>query len=319
MSPRSPRKGRSLELLVKRIKEHQSPDAKVTSPEFVPDIDTGQPREVDIGIRTPRDAGTLFIAIECRDRTSDQAVDWIEQLISKKQSICADVLVAVTSSKFSTPARTKALKHGIILARMTKKLPEELAQLASSFFITLNYLAPKVVTVDLQLPGQFTEDLNFYKYKHKTVDRELSLLELAQVWTTPNLVRTIPRYIEDLNKEKFAKIELLEIDADVVVAGNQSPIYGARISYELNYGELELSLRAVQELAVLDGEHAMDASAFVFATDTKIQSEVIVDKKTGSLRWDVLGKSLLDEGKVLIGASLKASKPVSITTMMLDL
>jgi hypothetical protein len=319
MPPRSPRKGRSLELLVKRIKEHQSPEAKVSSPELVSDVDTGQWREVDIGIRVPRDDGSVFIAIECRDRAADQGVEWIEQLISKKQSIGADVLVAVTSSKFSKPARVKALKHGVILARMTRKLPEELGQLAASFFITLSYLAPIIVTVDLKLPVHLTEDLDSYKYKHKGVDRELLLLELAQIWTTPNLVRTIPQFVEDWNNAKFAKIDLLEIDADVLVAGNQYPICGARISYELNYGELELPLRAVQELAVLDGATAMDASVFVFGADVEPQSEVIVDEQTDSLRWDVLGRNLLNEGKVLIGASLRASKPVSITTMKLDL
>jgi len=134
---RSTRKGRNLELLVKRIREHQSPDALIRSPEFVPDKDTGQPREIDVGIRVPRDGGSVFVAVECRDRVSVQAVKWIEQLICKKQSIGADVLVAVTSSRFSKPARVKALKHGVILARMTPKLHEELAELASSFFITL--------------------------------------------------------------------------------------------------------------------------------------------------------------------------------------
>lgn len=79
-----PRQGRNLELLVKRIKEHVSPDAKVLSPEFVPDRDTGQLREVDIGIHIPENGGSIFIAIECRDRGAIQAVEWIEQLISKK-------------------------------------------------------------------------------------------------------------------------------------------------------------------------------------------------------------------------------------------
>ena len=98
---RSTRKGRELELLVKRIKEHRSPNATICSPEYVPDKDTGQPREVDVGIRVCRNNDSVFIAVECRDRVSVQTVEWIEQLICKKQSIGADVLVAVTSSRFS--------------------------------------------------------------------------------------------------------------------------------------------------------------------------------------------------------------------------
>jgi len=316
---RSPRKGRSLELLVKRIKEHQSPDATIHSPEFVPDKDTGQRREIDVGIRLNRNGNSVFIAVECRDRGAVQAVEWIEQLISKKQSISADVLVAVTSSRFSKPARVKALKHGVILARMSPKLPAELAELASSFFITLRYLAPSIVSVDLQIPGHLKADIESYRYRHSLVDHELALIELAQVWTTPNLVRTIPRFVEDWSKAKFAKIGIAEINATVVADGHQYPIRRAHVAYELNYGEIELPLRAVQELSALDVPSDLDGKAFAFGTGNEPQSEIIVDAQTGELRWDVLGKNLLNEGKVLIGAGLKASKPVSITTMRLDL
>lgn len=317
--PRSQRKGRNLELLVKRIKEHQSPEAKVRSPEFVPDKDTGQPREVDVGIRVPRDGDSIFIAVECRDRKSVQAVDWIEQLICKKQSIGADVLVAVTSSRFTKPARIKALKHGVILAQMTATLPEELSELASSFFIALRYLAPRLCQVDLQIQDHLKDDLESYRYRHISVDCDLTLTELAKVWTTPNLVRTIPRFVKDWCRVKFAKLELERIDASVLFEGQQFPILRARIEYELNYGEIELPLRAVQELAMLDSACGIDATAFDFGTGPEPQSEVIVDAHTAELRWDVLGKSLLNEGKVLIGGVLKASKPVKITTMRLDL
>ena len=134
-----------------------------------------------------------------------------------------------------------------------------------------------------------------------------------------NLVRTIPRFVEDWDKAKFAKLELSEIDADVLFDGQQHPIQRARISYQLNYGELELPLRAVQELSILDRISDMDAKAYTFGLDAEPQSEIIIDAQTGTLRWDVLGKSILNEGKVLVGARLKASKPVSITTMRLDL
>lgn len=320
MKPRLKRKGRELELLVKRIREHQLPDAAIHSPEFIPDVDTGHPREVDVGIRVARNGNSVFIAVECRDRGSVQAVEWIKQLICKKQSINANVLVAVTSSRFSKPARIKALKHGVILARMTPKLPAELAELASSFFITLRYLAPRIVSVDLQMPEHLNADLDDYRYRHILVDHDLTLAELAQVWTNPNLVCSIPRYVEDWSKAKFAKVELAEIDASVLLEnGQQYPITGARIGYELNYGEVELPLRAVQELSALDVPSEFDAAAFSFAAGSETQSEIIVDTQTGELRWDLLGKSLLNEGKVLIGAGLKASKPVSITTMRLDL
>lgn len=318
-SARTPRKGRSLELLVKRIKEHQLPGAIVRSPEFVPDVDTGQQREIDIGIRVPRNGDSVFIAVECRDRGSIQAVEWVEQLISKKRSVRADVLVAVSSSRFSKPARVKALKQGVILARMSAKLPEELAELASSFFITLQYLAPRIVSVDLQVPGHLSADLDSYRYRHHLIDHELTLTELVQVWTTPNLVRTIPRFVQDWSRAKFVKIGVMEINASVVMDGQQIPIQGARVGYELNYGEVELPLRAVQELSVLDVPSDHDATAFVFGEGKEPQSEIIVDVLTGKLRWDILGKGMLSEGRVFIGATLKANQPVSITTVGIDL
>ena len=202
---------------------------------------------------------------------------------------------------------------------MSTTLPEDIGQLAKSFFITICYLAPKIIAVDLQIPNNLTEDLESYRYRHKAFDHELSLIELAQVWTTPNLIRTISRLIVDWDKAKFAKLELSEIYAEVLFEGQQHPIQRARISYELNYGELGLPLSAVQELSILDGAADIDVKAFAFGEDLKPQSEIIVDEQTGTLRWDILGKSLLNEGKVLIGARLKASKPVSITTMRLDL
>ncbi len=202
---------------------------------------------------------------------------------------------------------------------MSPKLPEEIAELASSFFITLRYLAPRIVSVDLQIPSHLNADLESYSYRHGSIDHELALTELARVWTTPNLVRTIPRFVEDWSKAKFAKIDLAEINATVVANGHQYPIQRAHVAYELNYGEVELPLRAVQELSVLDVPSDLDSTAFAFGARNEPQSEIIVDAQTGELRWDILGRSLLNEGKVLIGAGLKASKPVSITTMRLDL
>jgi hypothetical protein len=107
------RKGRNLEIVLEKIHKVDLPFATVKSPEFVMDIDTGTRREVDIGIRSETEKGSLFIAIECRDRGAIQDIQWIEQLISKKRSICADVLVAVTTSSFTEPAKIKACKNGI--------------------------------------------------------------------------------------------------------------------------------------------------------------------------------------------------------------
>lgn len=290
----------------------------VRSPDFIKDRDTGERREVDVGIHIPRNGGATFIAIECRDRKAAQHVEWIEQLICKKQSIGADVLVAISSSRFYQSARIKALKHGVILACMNAKLPEDIGELAKSFFITFQFVAPRILAVDLQIPSLLAEDLDNYTYRHSLVDHDLSLNELAQVWSTPNLVRTIVKDVKDFSRSKFAKVELADINASVLAGAEEFPVIGAKITYELNYGEVQLPLRAVHELTALEGPPSEDALTFVFGTQGEAMSEVVVDGGSDTLRWDILGKYLLSEGKVLIGACLKANKPVSITTMRLD-
>jgi len=318
ISTPTPAPGRSLELLVKRIKEHQSPEAIVCSPDFIPDRDTGQLREVDIGVHLPSEGGEIFIAIECRDRKATQSVEWVEQLISKKQSVGADVLIAVTASEFYRPARIKALKNGILLARLSAKLPKEVAELAHSWFIKVRYLAPWVMNVELDIPA-FTPVNDDSLFRHNLVDRLLTLQELGKVWANPNFVRSLPKYIEDFARAKYAKVGLVDIDAFLIVGDAEYPITGARLILELNYGEQELPLRAVQELNALDGQLIGNAMAYDFGTATDQLSEVIIDANSGELRWDLLARPLLKDGKVLIGAGLRAIKPVSITTMRLDL
>jgi hypothetical protein len=202
---------------------------------------------------------------------------------------------------------------------MTSKLPKEIGELAKSFFITFLFVAPRILNVDLRLPSHLIEDLDAYRYRHSLVRRELSLIELAHVWSTPNLIRTIVKDVKNFSSSKFAKVELAKIDANVLTSAEEFPIQGAKITFELNYGEVQLPLRAVRELAAVDLPSSDDALAFIFGTQAETMSEVVVDSGSDTLRWDILGKQLLSEGKVLIGARLKASKPVSITTMRLDL
>jgi hypothetical protein len=115
------------------------------------------------------------------------------------------------------------------------------------------------------------------------------------------------------------KFNLVDIDAWLVVEGREFPITKAQLILELNFGEEELTLRGVQELRALDSQPIGEATAFEFGNGNAQLSEVIQDHESGELRWDVLGRPLLDEGKTLIGAALRSSKPVSLTSMRLDL
>jgi len=301
-----------------RIRQHQSPDATVRSPEFVPDADTGELREVDVGIRVPREDGETFIAIECRDRRAVQSVEWVEQLISKKKSVSANVLVAITASSFSRPARIKALRHGILLARLTSRLPHELAKLANSLWLKVRYLAPVVHGVEIEAFGRggIHQDSLF---RHRLASDLLTFEDLVHVWLNPNFIRSLPKYVDDFEKAKFMKFQLVEIDAWVVSDGHEYPITKAEMILELNYGEEELTLRGVQELVALDSQAVGEATAYDFGSQSGQLSEIIRDHETGDFRWDILGAPLLEDGKILIGGALRSSTPIRITTMRVDL
>lgn len=120
---------RQFELLVARIEAALSPmGAKIVSPDKVPDRITGNMREVDATIRFAVDGRETLVTVECRDRQSLQDVTWIEQLVTKRDSIGADATIAVSSRGFSEPALRKASHFGI-RTRVTRELePSEVLQ-----------------------------------------------------------------------------------------------------------------------------------------------------------------------------------------------
>ncbi len=116
---------RSFEELVALVERHLAPKgAIVRSPDRIPDKTTGQLREVDASVRYQVGSIPVLITIECRDRTSREDVTWIEQLISKRDSVGASVTVAVSSTGFSLPAIEKARSRGIEI-RLLREVSED--------------------------------------------------------------------------------------------------------------------------------------------------------------------------------------------------
>ena len=101
---------------VARIEAFLKPQgAVVTTPDHIPDVNTGQPREVDASIRMRLGASDILVTFECRKRKDKQDVTWIEQLATKKKNIGADRTVAVSSKGFSAAAKDTARRYGIEL------------------------------------------------------------------------------------------------------------------------------------------------------------------------------------------------------------
>lgn len=79
-------------------------------------------RQVDVTIRK----NNKLTLVECRDRVKKQDVQWVEELIGRKISLNADVIIAVSFSGFTEGAITKAKKHKIVLHDLKKLTDEEI-------------------------------------------------------------------------------------------------------------------------------------------------------------------------------------------------
>lgn len=112
---------RQFELLVSRIEASLAPSgAAVLSPDRIPDLVTGQLREVDASIRMQVGTTPILITVECRDRSTVQDDTWIEQLAKKKEKIGASATIAVSSRGFTGPAKISASHYGIQLRTLTE-------------------------------------------------------------------------------------------------------------------------------------------------------------------------------------------------------
>ncbi len=108
--------------------------AEVKWNDHIPDPDNpAQARQIDVTIRR---AGVLTL-IECRQRKSRQDVQWIEQLIGRRVSLGAQVVIAVSASGFTAGAIAKARKHGIILRDLQQLTDSEIASWAQGIDLTL--------------------------------------------------------------------------------------------------------------------------------------------------------------------------------------
>ena len=74
---------------------------------------TGEPREVDVVVRTKVGEHEVVVSIECVEHSRKADVSWIEQMITKHQALPTHKLVLVSSSGFTASALAKATALGI--------------------------------------------------------------------------------------------------------------------------------------------------------------------------------------------------------------
>jgi len=103
----------------------EQPGSIVTWDDRLPDPDNPkQLRQIDITIER-NDKLTL---VECRIHHRKQDVKWIEELIGRKISLCADLIVGVSDFGFTEGAILKAKRHKIILRDLLELTGEEVRE-----------------------------------------------------------------------------------------------------------------------------------------------------------------------------------------------
>ncbi|GAB3483351.1 restriction endonuclease [Polaromonas eurypsychrophila] len=139
---------RKFELLIAAIEKTLLPlGAEIKSPDHLPDLVTGQKREVDASIRFKVGSTPILITVECRKRDSPQDVTWIEQLATKKESIGASTTVAVSSEGFTKAAEELAGRKGIQTRILTETTGSDAAKWVSEIQIALDLLQWRFVKI----------------------------------------------------------------------------------------------------------------------------------------------------------------------------
>jgi len=145
-----------LERQIERIHQLlESEDAQVTWNDRIPDPDVpSRTRQIDITIR--RD--NFLTVIECRIHKAPQDVTWIDELIGRRISLRANAVIAVSASGFTSTARIKAARHGIILRNLDELSTFEVQNWGRKRRLTLHFLEfTDVTAIFPATPGTYWE------------------------------------------------------------------------------------------------------------------------------------------------------------------
>ena len=97
-----PKRTNDFQDLIASVYKQIVPDGgKVTESGMVYDKDADTLREVDILVEYRYVHHNFKIAIECRDRSRKDSVEWIDSLIGKSKSLLVNKVVAVSKEGFT--------------------------------------------------------------------------------------------------------------------------------------------------------------------------------------------------------------------------
>lgn len=218
------------EKLIAEFEELLKPKgAIVTHNAKIVDKDTGRPRQVDCTIQYKIGPTPILIAIECRRRSSPEDVRWIEELIQKKNSIRADVVVGVSSKGFSRQALSKAKALGVQLRSINTINANDIIQ-ALKWQLHFNYY--EVAELNLVFDASMSEAARSYldfqlKVQTETSKKDLRIIRHEQI---PSLLT--PREVFALFLPELQKSNKLNQHI-----GQQSKTGSEQITIKLQFGK----------------------------------------------------------------------------------
>ena len=117
-------KWKRLERLVASIENYLKPKGAIVKYSHRRRGPDGYLREVDATIEYRIGSVNILIIVECRAWNATQGKPWIEQLVTKRENLGAQQVIAVSSSGFSKPAIEEATKRSIELRLITEVTDE---------------------------------------------------------------------------------------------------------------------------------------------------------------------------------------------------
>jgi hypothetical protein len=109
-----PKRTNALQKAIKLVEKHKGNFLKLRESAILPDRDAGIGREVDIVLEGEINGHSITVSIEVRDRKRPADTPWVEEMISKHNSLPTDKLILVSSSGFTKSAQNKAVVLGVI-------------------------------------------------------------------------------------------------------------------------------------------------------------------------------------------------------------
>jgi hypothetical protein len=274
----------------------ESEDAVVTWDDHLPDPDNPtRARQIDVSIRRN---GALTL-VECRLHAEPQDVQWIEELIGRRISLKADMIIAVSASGFTRGAILKARAHGIVLRDMKSLTEEEIRSWGRRTRVSVEFYRFENVTMVFVFAAEHAGQVSVDDVGAALANREIVLLPLFDK-------------LVELLREKDSKfppmvIETSATHADMRVGDKR--VLGIRLRAECHREEKELAIPNVVAYDAPDID-ALERNAYVEIVEQG-RFEITRSSDTVSVAMDVASLGL-PRGRKLGPINFAFDRPVEM-------